>query len=431
MRNATAPLICLSAALAAGPFAHGAQQGIGDAKARGRLIRFLPAVASWDEFFDETIGLRDEAWLIELMGRHGLSPSGAGGKGGEAGEVGVWARRREDDPSSAAPALVLRWEKTETLRPEEIAIGAGKDGGGAEKTLAGRLAELGLLHRAKDRTVEVSRFFAVLPVPGGAATAPRRFDPTISYPHGAEGDAAATADTASRKPSGDTPPRVAFNFSVDMGGSAAYVITDGPAGGGEAVLSGGRHRLLFADADGQRAPFTAAVSSPAGRPYFDAETPDAAVGAQRFCIVQIPLRRGARGLAPSDFGAPPAPKDGRPPRRTHSPEALPAPAERHIQEGQEQVGVFVMPQAPPMALHLGAAEEPAVIRRPGVERVAVGHGAPEGPYSPGGGFRGARDTGRPIRVAFVYLMAPNANIRESDTKALVEAIERLGGGELL
>jgi hypothetical protein len=426
-------------------------------------------------FFDETVGLRDNAWFLETMGRRGISAVKMAQGSGAAGDACVWARRRGDDPSSVAPTLSLRRQgggAPATARPEEIKIRIRQGEKTIEKTLAKRLSELGLFNKDADRAVEVSRQFAVLPVPGGAATAPRpRPDHAILYPAGAPQDAGEARDggdppgAAGRTP--DAPPSVAFTFSVNLDGAPAYVITDGPPGGGEAVVTGGRHMMLFADAGGKRAPFAARV--PAGGPgrpttYRTPPDADAQCFCQRFCIVQVPLAPGAKGLAPGGFGAAPdagpdatwpamAAMEDRPPKappaprampaptdaqpRTHgpgkadspAPRALPAPADIHRPNAREQENTFVLPKAPPRTVDMSRIYEAAVVRGAGFERLSLGLGAPEGPYSPGGGFRGNRDATRPVRVTYVYLVAPGGGLRETDARALAEMIEDLDGGD--
>jgi hypothetical protein len=434
-------------------------------------------------FFDETVGLRDNAWFLETMGGRGASAVKMAKGNGAAGDVCVWARRREDDPSSAMPTLSLRRQGGgATARPEDIRVRVRQGGKTAEKTLAGRLSELGLFHKDTDRAVEVSRQVAILPAPGGAATAPRpRPDHAILYPHEAgaatkgPGEAGAASGAADRTPdaaqgpreAGAAPPSVAFTFSVNVDGAAAYVITDGPSGGGEAVVAGDWHTMLFADAGGKRAPFAARAAAGApGRTTTHQGPPDADVQrfCQRFCIVQVPLAPGAKGLAPGGFGAapdagpdttwpamatakdrpakaPPAPRSlPAPPGahpRTHGPDradlaaprALPAPTDVYRPNAREQENTFVLPKAPPRTADMSRAHEAAVVRGAGFERLSIWLGAPEGPYSPGGGFRGNRDATRPVRVTYVYLVAPGGSLGEADARNLAEMIERLEGGD--
>jgi hypothetical protein len=399
-------------------------------------------------FFDETVGLRDNAWFLETMGRRGISAVKMAQGSGAAGDACGWGRRGGDDPSPVAPTPPLRRQRggpPAAARPEEIKIRVRQGGKTVEKTLAKRLSELGLFHKDADRAVEVARQIAILPVPGGAATAPRpRPDHAILYPAGApQGareakEAGDPSGAAGRAP--DAPPRVAFTFSVNLDGAPAYVITDGPSGGGEAVVAGGRHMMLFADAGGKRAPFTARVpAGDPGRPTMYQRPPDA--DAPCFCIVHIPLVPGAKGLAPGDFGAAPdagpdttwpafATMKDQPAKAPPAPRTLPAPTDVYRPNAREQESAentFVLPKAPPRTVDMSRVYEAAVLRGAGFERLSIGLGAPEGPYTPGGGFRGNRDATKPDRVTYVYLVAPGGNLRETDSRTLAEMIERLDG----
>jgi hypothetical protein len=196
--------------------------------------------------------------------------------------------------------------------------------------------------------------------------------------------------------------------------------------------------MLFADAGGKRAPFTArAPAGGPGRPTTHRTPPDADAQrfCQRFCIIQVPLAPGAKGLAPGGFGAAPdagpdatwpamATVKDRPPK---APRALPA--DLYRPNAREQENTFVLPKAPPRTVDMSRVHEPAVVRGAGFERLSVGLGAPEGPYSPGGGFRGNRDAARPVRVTYVYLVAPGGSLREADARKLAEMIEGLDGGD--
>jgi hypothetical protein len=396
-----------------------------------------------------------------------------GGAGGDRiSDVGVWVRRREDDPSSARPALSVRrggpGGGVMVAPSEKIKVHVRQGGRVLEKTLPRYLAELGLSHPARDKNVMVSSQFAVVPVPGGyAAPLWPRPDPTIYLPglaaprfHGADAapgtdapalapgaDAPALApggDAPPLAPGGDAPARVAFNFSINPHGSAAYVITDTPAGGGGAVVSGSSHQLLFADIDGQRAPFTA---SRAGERQdlerleagLKSEGMDADV--QRVYLVQVPLKDGAKGLAPGGMGAPPKaaadPADprqapikmyppGRGPRPLPKPKLPPAPRLRGELPPADLLYPDVMPPRRVSPVAVPAADLTAEGAGPGLGRVAVGHGEPEGPYSAGGGFRGNRAP-EPVRVTVVYFVTPKGPIRESDMEKMAEAFARWDG----
>jgi hypothetical protein len=56
-------------------------------------------------------------------------------------------------------------------------------------------------------------------------------------------------------------------------------------------------------------------------------------------------------------------------------------------------------------------------------RVAIGHGEPEGPYSTGNGYRGARAE-EPIRVTVVYFVTPLGEVTRKDMEAFAAAFAR-------
>jgi hypothetical protein len=307
-----------------------------------------------------------------------------------------------------------------------------------------------------DKNVMVSMQFAVVPVPGGRA-AWSKPDPAASLADGAPGG-------PPRPAAADAPSRVAFNLSVSPAGSAAYVIADTAGGGGEAVVAGGSHSLLFADVDGQRAPFAAGERQGPGGPEAARRLGGVDIDAQRLCVVQVPLRAGAKGLAPGGMGAPPEAPDpadpdpgpaptttypattyppGRAPRPLPRPAPVPRPKPKPAAvpgpgKALPPPGVDyhpVRPNRPAMAAELSAAEGPeggaegsAGSARPGLVRpgrVAFGHGEPEGPYSPGGGFRGSRAP-EPVRVTFVYFVTPRGQVLEPDMERMAEALAGWG-----
>src|SRR6185369_11121649 len=113
---------------------------------------------------------------------------------------------------------------------ESIKIHQRRGGMTVEKTLPERLGELGLASQSRDRNVIVSNQFAIVPVPDR--------DMRGAWPKG-------------------VPPRAAFTFSIFPYGSTNFVITDVIEGSHEAIVGPGQHQLLFANVDGQKAPFTA------------------------------------------------------------------------------------------------------------------------------------------------------------------------------
>jgi hypothetical protein len=56
----------------------------------------------------------------------------------------------------------------------------------------------------------------------------------------------------------------------------------------------------------------------------------------------------------------------------------------------------------------------------GLARVAIGHGEPEGPYSTGAGYAGARAE-EPIRVTVVYFVTPVGKVTQKDMETFSAA----------
>jgi len=462
MANFVKSMFCSSVILGAVVFAHGApsaaQQSVGRQIRRPAL---RPQESQWQRQFEDTIALRDSARFIALLNDSGFSLINTG-REDRAGDVGVWVRRSEGDPGSAVPALSLNMRKAKTLAADDITIGVRQGKKTVLKTLAERLAELGLSHKGADESVEVHWQLVVLPVPDAASAGPRqKFDPTLVYPDDAAPEFHATDDARSKRKDAFLSPRLAavepslaaFNFSVSMDGTAAYVITDGPAGGGEAVVAGAGHRLLFANIGGKRAPAAASAAERASngsraivRTYIDVEAP-------RHCVVQVPLNPRAKGLFPGDFQTPPkvAPAgatvflDDRPPRplkRPYGPggaldTAQPdeqgkdqtqvvrgrpvqaVQADDAVKSGQDEL--HVMPPKSSRPIELPRLEEATVIHKPRFDRIKFVQGEPEGPYSAGGGFRGKRAP-EPIRVTYVYFVSPAAGFSQADLDRLAQKI---------
>ena len=204
-----------------------------------------PSPVEWDRYFDETVNLWNQQDFLALVkekqfhpvkiswediGRHENSVWGD-----RISDVGIWVRKVESDPRTAKLALSVRRDsnfrdKILVVPSEKIKVHQRISGKTVEKTLPQRLAELGLTSAARDRNVIVSNQFAIAPVPSRQM-------------HGAW-------------PSG-VPPRAAFTFSIFPYGSTNMVITDVIEGSHEAIVGRGGHQLLFANVDGQKAPFTA------------------------------------------------------------------------------------------------------------------------------------------------------------------------------
>ena len=164
---------------------------------------------------------------------------------------------------------------------DRIKIHLRVDGRTDERTLPQRLGELGLTSPNRDRNVIVSNQFAIVPVP--ARTMRGAW---------AEGH----------------PPRAAFTFSIFPYGSTNFVITDVIEGSHEAIVGPGQPPAPVRER--QRAE-GALHRQPRRRPAGSAE--DGAdlkaagmdVDVQRYYLIQVPLRRDARGIQLSNMGTPP------------------------------------------------------------------------------------------------------------------------------
>jgi hypothetical protein len=76
---------------------------------------------------------------------------------------------------------------------------------------------------------------------------------------------------------------------------------------------------------------------------------------------------------------------------------------------------------PPQSMAKIAAETDKKDKaEPGLVRVAIGHGEPEGPYYAGDGYRGARAE-EPIRVTVVYFVTPKGDVTRKDMEAFAAA----------
>ena len=109
------------------------------------------------------------------------------------------------------------------------------------------------------------------------------------------------------------PPRAAFNFSIYPYGSTNFVITDVIEGSHEAIVGPGSHQMLFANLHGQKAPFTASRAEDRQdllKMERDLKAKGMDVDVQRYYLIQIPLRREARGIQFSNMGTPPGRSSG-------------------------------------------------------------------------------------------------------------------------
>jgi hypothetical protein len=374
---------------------------------------------AWTRYFDGTVGLWNDASFMRLVRQKGFHPVKVSWEdigrhqgsvwGDRISDVGIWVRQEEGDPASARLALSVRRDsnfrdKVLVVPASAIKVHRSVRGRTIERTLPERLAELGLASAGRDRNVIVSNQFAIVPVPA------RRM--RGAWPEG-------------------VPPRAAFTFSIFPYGSTNFVITDVIEGSHEAIVGPGQHQLLFADVDGQRAPFTASRAEDR-QDLLELERELRAQGmdvdVQRYYLIQVPLRRDATGVRSSNMGTPPWS------RFEDGPVAL-GTTDLAIGAGVPGgvVGGVVggLPSEVPAAISVPAPQttqpaNEAEKAKAGLARVAIGHGEPEGPYSMGGGFRGARAE-EPIRVTVVYFVTPVAAVTRKDMESFAAAFERWDG----
>jgi hypothetical protein len=356
-----------------------------------------PPSIEWERYFDQTVNLWNDAGFLNLVRQKGFHPVKiswedigryAGSVWGDRiSDVGIWVRRAEGDPSSARLALSVRRDsnfrdKVLVVPASQIKLHQKIGGQTVEKTLPARLGELGLTSSTRDKNVIVSNQFAIVPVPAHTMRG--------AWPEG-------------------VPPRAAFNFSIFPYGSTNFVITDVIEGSHEAIVGPGSHQLLFANVDGEKAAFTASRAE--DRPDLlklekDLRAQGMDVDVQRYYLIQIPLRRDAKGIQLSNLGTPPWP-------------AMPQAAmDMGVPGGVVggAAGGLGSEMPPPMA----APAKVGGARSAGLARVAIGHGEREGPYTAGFGYRGTRAE-EPIRVTVVYFVTPMGPVTEKDMEAFAAA----------
>lgn len=352
-----------------------------------------PPSLDWFRYFEETTNLWNQGDFLSLLRGKGFHPVKISWEdigrhqgsvwGDRISDVGIWVRRDERQPDSARLALSVRRDsnfrdKVLLVPAEKIKVHQRVHGRTLEKTLPERLRELGLASPARDRHVIVSNQFAIVPVPS------RQMRGTWAP---------------------GTPPRAAFTFSIFPYGSTNFVITDVIEGSSEAIVGPGAHQLLYAYIDGRRAPFTASRAE--DRPDLlrlerELKAQGMDVDVQRYYLIQVPLKKGVRGIRSSDMGTPPlgrAMADSVMFAQGASGGAIPAPP----------------PASKPMAEASKVAREPE-----GLSRVAIGHGEEEGSYNAGDGWRGQR-ADEPIRVTVVYFVTPVGRVTSRDMEAFSRA----------
>jgi hypothetical protein len=386
----------------------------------------------WSRYYERTLGLWRDSSFMQLVGRKGFHPvkiswedigRHAGSVWGDRiSDVGIWVREDEADPGSSRLALSVRRDgnfrdKVLVVPASAIKVHERLRGRTVEKTLPERLAELGVASEARDRNVIVSNQFAIVPVPARGM-------------HGAWADG--------------VPPRAAFTFSIFPYGSTNLVITDVIEGSHVAIVGPGHHQLLYANVDGGKAPFTASRAE--DRPDLlrlerELRAQGMDVDVQRYYLIQVPLRRGARGVRLSNMGTPPMRRAFEQPvylSDAIGPVSNSAAEEQYGVAGGVEGGVpggvmggvvggavgdVPAAASAPMAKSEKRAAPPEREADRGLVRVAIGHGETEGPYSAGGGQHGARAE-EPIRVTVVYFVTPVGEVTARDMQAFATAFAR-------
>ena len=367
----------------------------------------------WNRYFEETTNLWHQPDFMSLLRDRGFHPVKISWEdigrhqgsvwGDRISDVGIWVRKDERQLDSARLALSVRRDgnfrdKVLVVSAEKIKIHQSYRGRTVEKTLPERLRELGLASAGRDRNVIVSNQFAVVPVP-------------------------------SRQMRGawvpGVPPRAAFNFSIFPYGSTNFVITDVIEGSSEAIVGPGSHQMLYADIDGRKAPFTASRAEDRQdllRLERQLKAQGMDVDVQRYYLIQIPLKRGARGIHLSNMGAPPMAR------------AFGTGVVYDLSESSVAGAVPAPPASAPQPI---TKNESAKVAREaeGFGKVAIGHGEEEGAYHAGDGWRGQRAE-EPIRVTVVYFVTPVGKVTRKDMDAFSRAFsawdrEAIWGGSFV
>ncbi len=352
---------------------------------------------SWNAYYDKTLSLTNNTDFLSLLADRKFHPVKISWEdigryqnsvwGDRISDVGIWVRKNESDPESAQLALSVRRDsnyrdKILMVPAEKIKVHVKQGSRTLEMSLPERLKQLGLASPKRDRNVIVSNQFAVVPVP------------------------AKTMGTARQE---NHPPRAAFNFSIYPYGSTNFVITDVIEGSSNAIVGPGNHQLLYANVNGQKAPFTASRAEDR-QDLLKLEAALKAKGmdvdVQRYYLIQIPLKKDAQGVELSNMGTPPS--------------------FRHT--FMDFTGEMPKEEAMPTAPAMGAGSvmmKSANAKRqqaPGLSKVAIGHGETEGAYREGSGYWGNR-ADEPIRVTVVYFVTPVGEVTERDMQTFTHAFE--------
>lgn len=370
---------------------------------------------SWETYFNQTIALNTDPQFISLVQAKQFSPVHISWEdigryegsvwGNRISDVGIWVRKDETDLHSAQLALSVRRDenyrdKVLVVPASQIKVHLNQRGHTTEVTLPQRLQQLGLASKTKDKNVIVSNQFAVVPVPAHQMS---------------------TSMTAKRM---GHSPRAAFNFSINPYGSTNFVITDVIEGSSNAIVGPGNHQLLYANINGQKAPFTASRAEDR-QDLLQLERELKAQGmdvdVQRYYLIQIPLKSTGNRVQLSNMGTPPMP-------RYETYEAYPAPpmmSGTYAPAGAAADSAY--PAKPIMKKSAGLgnvnqAEMARAKQEPGMTKVAIGHGDAEGRYNPGSGWQGQRAE-EPIRVTVVYFVTPVGKVTQADMDAFAKAFE--------
>ncbi len=358
--------------------------------------RCMPEVMlGWEDYFNKTISLNSNSDFLSLLAEKAFHPVKISWEdigryensvwGDRISDVGIWVRKDEDDPQSAQLALSVRRDsnfrdKVLVVPADQIKVHTKQGDRTVETNLPERLKQLGLASPERDRNVIVSNQFAIVPVPAKGMT------------------------SASDR---NHPPRSAFNFSIYPYGSTNFVITDVIEGSSNAIVGPGQHQMLYANVNGQKAPFTASRAEDRQdlmKLEADLKAKGMDVDVQRYYLIQIPLKRDAN-IELSNMGTPPM---------------------QHFNTMQDFAvgGAQTGAPAPTAAMEDAMYKQSAAPakRGPGLTKVAIGHGEVEGRYSEGGGYRGQR-ADEPIRVTVVYFVTPIGEVSEADMKTFTKTFE--------
>ncbi|MBY0403775.1 MAG: hypothetical protein K2X66_07730 [Cyanobacteria bacterium] len=379
--------------------------GKNDASIKDRVVTALKEVAkadattgtgrlneAWNQYFDQTVSLTSNSRFLELTRAKKFSPVKiswedigryAGSSwGNRISDVGIWVRKDEKDPQTAKLALAVRRDqnfsdKVLVVPAENIKIHGKKGNKVTEMTLPEKLKELGLTSKSHDKNVIVSNQFAVVPVP---------------------------AKEMGEVSKAGEPPRAAFTFSIQPYGSTNMVITDVIEGSSNAVVSGYKHQLLYANKKGEKAPFTASRAEDRKdlmKLEADLKAKGMDVDVQRYYLIQVPLDSKAANIQAANMGEPPFERNNW--FGDNMPFAFAASA------GFESAGG-------PMLESVRSASPK------GLDKVAIGTGDAEGKYNEGSGYRGARAE-EPIRVTVAYFVTPKGEVTEADMQTFTKTFE--------